>query len=673
MDKNQNTTTKQKKYFSMWKKGIKVIVTMLTLIIGTVDFILYLEVKKASVYNTNQSLLQLVTIQADNIGNYFYTYISDMHELSKKLNPSDINTFLDKTYASFAPKHHNKWVYARVTMPDGTSYTNINGEDPQNQKETTWFKKIMQGENLVLMHVEKQGILRDSSECFSASIPVYDKKNKDSIACILTSYIPTEYIDNELIDMKVNGEGFACLVSDDMFLRIYYNGAINNVPVDNLQERGFKGVKKAISEVYSETECPNIGEVKRIRGMKHYYAPNGSKMLIHFTMVPGVHWGMSINIPEILLYKDVYITLALLIVTGILLVVVITRIVRAVTYTMVLNPLKNVNKFTTDFADGKLFSNEITKIKTEDEMGMLRDNLIMMQQQVSEVVNSIRNSSSNIAENSDEIQQAIQKISSDAQAQAATVEEISASIDTIADAIQHNTETAMRTQITSQNIAEDIKTITQASESTLECIKSVIEKAQVINEITSRTDLLAINASVEAARAGDNGKGFSVVAAEIRKLAERCQVASRQINISSAESLKITEHSVQLIDKISPRILDAADQISNISESCKDQLTMTLAIKRSTDQLVDITQNNSMSAEKLKLKVDDINDESQSLNISVDFFKLDSANYNDNEDIINEIEAHTNEIIRLRNQLLGKKAGEINNDELNTPQDGKSK
>jgi hypothetical protein len=52
---------------------------------------------------------------------------------------------------------------------------------------------------------------------------------------------------------------------------------------------------------------------------------------------------------------------------------------------------------------------------------------------------------------------------------------------------------------------------------------------------------------------------------------------------------------------------------------------------------------------------------------------LDSANYNDNEDIINEIEAHTNEIIRLRNQLLGKKAGEINNDELNTPQDGKSK
>jgi len=84
MDKNQNTTTKQKKYFSMWKKGIKVIVTMLTLIIGTVDFILYLEVKKASVYNTNQSLLQLVTIQADNIGNYFYTYISDMHELSKK-------------------------------------------------------------------------------------------------------------------------------------------------------------------------------------------------------------------------------------------------------------------------------------------------------------------------------------------------------------------------------------------------------------------------------------------------------------------------------------------------------------------------------------------------------------------------------------------------------------
>jgi methyl-accepting chemotaxis protein len=165
---------------------------------------------------------------------------------------------------------------------------------------------------------------------------------------------------------------------------------------------------------------------------------------------------------------------------------------------------------------------------------------------------------------------------------------------------------------------------TVVSRSTPPCVAmtQIAKKIGIIDDIAAQTNLLALNAAIEAARAGVHGKGFAVVAAEVRKLAERSQVAAHEIDDVATHSVELAEKAGRLLEQMVPDIRKTADLVQEISAASGEQSSGVGQINLAVDQLNRITQQNAAASEELAATSEEMSSQAEQLQQTMTFFKL---------------------------------------------------
>ena len=153
------------------------------------------------------------------------------------------------------------------------------------------------------------------------------------------------------------------------------------------------------------------------------------------------------------------------------------------------------------------------------------------------VITDVHNVADTVAAASEQINALAQTLAQSAMEQASSVEQSSASLEKMTATVAQNADHARVTEGIANKAAGEAGEGGRAVQETVAAMRQIATKIGIIDAIAHQTNLLALNAAIEAARAGEHGKGFAVVAAEVRKLAERSQVAAQEIGTLASTSL----------------------------------------------------------------------------------------------------------------------------------------
>jgi len=260
----------------------------------------------------------------------------------------------------------------------------------------------------------------------------------------------------------------------------------------------------------------------------------------------------------------------------------------------------------------------LAKGDTTSLMASIQD----MVTRLGKVIGSVREASGALVGAADQLSATAQSLSQGASEQAASVEETSSSMEQISASIAQNNENAKVTGDIATKTAREGVEGGQAVKETVSAMKQIAQKIAIIDDIAYQTNLLALNAAIEAGRAGEHGKGFAVVAAEVRKLAERSQVAAEEISQLASGSVHMAERAGSLLDIIVPSIQKTSDLVLEIATASAEQNSGVGQINGAITQISQAIQQSAAASEELASTSEEVNAQAQELQSLMEFFTL---------------------------------------------------
>ncbi|MBM7540189.1 methyl-accepting chemotaxis protein [Amphibacillus cookii] len=344
-------------------------------------------------------------------------------------------------------------------------------------------------------------------------------------------------------------------------------------------------------------------------------------------------WTVGMVVFQDEFYEDLHTLLIFIVISTLVLVILSTLVFYFLTRSKI-KVLKNVANVSNNIAEGKIYQTDLKE--SSDEIGQLATAFNKMSIELKTLVNNVQKTSAHLLDSatdlsaiseetsasSQEVGEAINEIAKGTQEQANDLEDINSRVDLLTQAI-----TAMTTQnekmstlttktatvstegseiierlqasnaeslTASQQVSNEIKALSDK-------VKEITKVMDTIENIAEETNLLALNASIEAARAGEHGKGFSVVAEEIRKLAEQSKGATHQVQSvvsaivnETASTVKTVEGTMKTAEELSTDVISTQSKFGQLSLSVKDIVASLDLVKQEIDTINN--HNKEMSA-----------------------------------------------------------------------------